>query len=142
MKTIFQKYDEAKNGRHVAGETGFLCACCNIAKPTPEGLGTGYAVHDGNRMFCYECSDKVQREELRDRKPTVAYLSGDGKHVTTWTGGNLMRVLWSTPCRLTRHSWMHGNQYRSIRARDSHGAEWIGRGSPGIAIRLRPVGKA
>jgi hypothetical protein len=40
---------------------------------------------------------------------------------------------------LTRQSWTHGKDYRTINARDVHGNYWTGRGSPGICINLRPI---
>ncbi len=61
--------------------------------------------------------------------------------VVIWTGGKLMTVVSSRPCKLTRQSFTHDRRsYRSVRARDIHGGEWIGRGSDGICIKLRPVG--
>jgi hypothetical protein len=140
----FLTYADAKNGRHIPGVTSFLCSCCHHVKPTPEGCGTGYAVYDPEtpapRMVCYDCADNLQREELRDRsKPVCAYVSGDGIRITTWTGGHLMTVTRSTPCSLTRQSFTHSRKsYRTISAKDVHGGSWYGRGSPGIAIRLRP----
>ena len=78
-------------------------------------------------------------EDLKDRgRPFWAYLSGD--KVTTWTGGKLMTVTRSNRCQLTRQSFAHDSRsYRSIHAVDIHGGHWAGRGSDGIAIRLRPV---
>jgi len=109
-------------------------ACQQCRKPFPvhpPGYcgGTGYAVlTDGSRV-CYACADKWQLERLKDRSsPVIAYLQGGD--ITTWTGGKLMKVVSS---RHTR------NGERSIRARDYHGGCWAGRGSNGMAIKLRPV---
>ena len=137
---IYTTYAEAKVGKHIPGETGFLCHDCQKEIPTPEGCGTGYAVHEWGQLICYDCSDKRQREEMRDRsRPFTAYVSSDGKDVTTWTGGKLGSVVSRRRCELTRQSFTHSRkEYSSFRVRDIHGAEWYGRGSPGICINLRP----
>jgi hypothetical protein len=102
------------------------CACGNAFPVHPVGYcgGSGYA---------------AQREELRDRsKPFFAYLSGDGRHVTSWTGGELMRVTQSWPCELTRASnWHDARSYRCVRAVDCHWGRWYGRGSAGVCIKMR-----
>jgi hypothetical protein len=59
--------------------------------------------------------------------------------VTTWTGGELMRVTRAMPCKLTRQSFIHEKRgFLSIHAVDTHGGHWHGRGSEGVAIKLRP----
>ncbi len=118
------------------------CSDCNQPFPIlPAGHvgGTGYAILPNSRRICYACADQRQIAELKDRtKPFVGYLSAN--KVTTWTGGQLMTVTRSRPCKLTRPSWTHdAGSYRSIRAVDVHGGQWIGRGSDGIAIKLQPV---
>ena len=120
------------------------CALCSAAFPQhPPGYcgGSGYAlirVKRGWKAICYPCADARQREDLKDRsKPFVAYVAKDA--ITTWTGGHLMRIIRSVPCRLTRSSFWHSrNSYRSIRAVDVHGGHWHGRGSAGVAIKMRP----
>lgn len=102
--------------------------------------GTGYATlrkPKGARV-CYSCADKRQREELKDRsKPFVAYVSGN--LITSWTGGVLMHVVERRTCKLTRPSFTHDRRsFCSVRAKDVHGGHWYGRGSDGIAIKLRP----
>jgi hypothetical protein len=118
----------------------FRCACCHKVKATSgNGCTSGYAVMPDNSLFCFECADESQRNDLKDRsKPFVAYVGSDGKRITTWTGGLLMRVTQSWPCQLTRKSHWHGKNYSCIRATDVHGGRWFGRGSPGVAIKLRP----
>ena len=120
--------------------TPTLCADCG-ATCVPSGCTTGYAtLPRENKRVCFSCADKRQVEDLKDRsKPFVGYLTFGT--VTTWTGGILMRVIRSAPCQLTRQSnWHDRKSYRSIRARDVHGKDWSGRGSVGVAIKLRPVG--
>ena len=109
--------------------------------PSPHGPHTTGTAHlaDG-REVCWECADNMQREDLKERKPVCAYVSIDGKRITTWSGGILMKVTHSATCKLTRVSFTHDRRsYRSIHARDVHGALWYGRGSAGVLIRMRPV---
>lgn len=72
--------------------------------------------------------------DLKDRSgPLLAYVSRDGSMITTQAGFMLMTVLRSRPVRT------HGKDYSSIHAVDVHGGHWAGRGSEGVAIKLRPV---
>ncbi len=117
----------------------FRCSCCKAVKPVQTNGGTGYAVIPDGSLICYDCADVREKQELKDRsRPFLAYVSSDGNHITTWTGGVLARITQSNPCQLTRQSWTHGKSYSSIRCTDVHGGNWFGRGSPGICIKLRP----
>ena len=116
--------------------------CTDCGRPFKLPLytcGTGYAtLPDGNRI-CYTCADRRQIEDLKDRsKPFNAYV-GKGV-ITTWTGGKLMTITASQPCQLTWQSnWHDEKSFRSIHAVDAHGGHWAGRGSEGVAIKMRPV---
>lgn len=119
------------------------CAICSAPFPIhPKGYcgGSGYAIAPDNRKICHPCADKEQIESLKDRsKPVVAYV-GKGDVITTWTGGKLMTITRAWPCQLTRRSnWHDAKSYLSIHAVDVHGGHWAGRGSEGVAIKLRPV---
>ena len=107
-------------------------------KPPPSGGASGYAVFGGQHI-CYSCADKQQREELLTAQRFCAYVSSDGHSITTWTGGLLAYVTQSRPCKLSRRSFTHGKSCLSITATDVHGNRWVGRGSPGIAIKIRRV---
>ena len=137
MKTIITTAAQASDTKHEDGVC-FLCSDCQKTNPVQTSGGTGYACTKEGAIICYACADKRQVEDLKDRsKPFVGYLTF--ATVTTWTGGLLMRVIRSAPCKLTRPSFTHDrNSFRSIRARDVHGKDWHGRGSVGIAIILRP----
>lgn len=135
--------------RAVKHEEGvcFLCDDCKQTKPVQTSGGTGYAFRPkSDKPICYPCADKRQIEDLKDRsQPFVAYLSLVSKDsylgykITTWTGGELMKVTSARPCELTRMSFTHSrNGYMSVHAVDVHGGHWHGRGSEGIAIKLRP----
>ena len=125
-----------------------ICHACDSARilscghhPSPHHVFTTGTAHlPDEREVCYACADEMRREEMKDRtRPFTAYVSGDGLSITSWSGGNLMRVIQSWPCKLSRQSFTHSrDSYRSIRAVDCHGGKWYGRGSAGIAITLRP----
>ena len=135
---------QASQFRHVPENfpAGFVCSCCNEALHLPnpgERCSTGYARGAADELICYPCADNLQRAAMLDRShPVGAYIASDGRAVTTWTGGILGRVSYWTRCELTRRSRMHGTHYRSIHVIDVHGAHWHGRGSPGLAVSLRP----
>ncbi len=69
----------------------------------------------------------------------TAYLAEDGKQVTTWSGGKLADVIRT---RRVKHFVPNAQRYvdySSVRVKDLKGGEWIGRGSPGMYIKLRRV---
>ena len=122
-------------------ETLVICADCQVTipPPLPHATGTGYAVLPDEKNICYSCADSRQRNELLDRsRPFMAYVSGDGKRITSWTGGHLMKITESWQIPLTRVSFTHGKRIAHIHAVDVHGGHWTGRGSAGIVIILRP----
>lgn len=91
---------------------------------------------------CYPCADSIQRRELIDGRNQIGgYLSGDGHTITTWTGGDLMRVTWlSGPDRRVTPT---GGQYERwyIDARDIWGQLWRGIGSGhNMFVRMRRIG--
>lgn len=102
--------------------------------PTPDTIGTGYAETADGRRVCYPCADDMQRAELAATPAGGrfgAYLSTDGRHVTTWTGGHL-----ATVTRLT------GNRRQTfVRARDRDGRMWAGVGpaESGTYVTLRRI---
>ena len=124
-----------------------ICHACDSKRilscghsPSPHHPATtGTAKLPDGREICLACADDMQRADLLDRsKPFTAYLSSDCRAVQTWTGGHLMRVVRTSPVRLTRQSWVHGRTITAVRAVDCHGGSWYGRGSGGICINLRP----
>jgi len=122
-------------------ETIETVICADCGEPCiPQGCGTGYAVLNDGKRICYPCADNRQIEELKDRsKPFVGYVGKDNS-ITSWTGGKLMTITRAWPCQLTRPSnWHDSKSFMSIHAVDVHGGHWAGRGSEGIAIKLRPV---
>lgn len=103
-----------------------------------DGCSTNYACDSKGNVYSDEGVDICARRELLDRsKPYTCYLSSDGKHVTGWKNNVLGIVVDWCPCKLTRRSYIHGKEYRSVSVVDVHGGKWYGRGSPGIVITLR-----
>lgn len=123
------------------GPASFICCKCKKACPlnTDGGGGTGYAraSRESTDLICYPCADESQRVDMLDRsRPFGCYLSGDGRRVTTWTGGTLGDVVQSGT---SRTGW-HGTKITHVRVRDVHGAMWHGKGAgAGMCITLRPM---
>lgn len=101
------------------------CAKCR-AEFVPSGCGTGYAVTSSGTHLCYACADEMQREEMRERTSYCAYLSGDGSSLTTWSGGQLARVV-------SEHkdsgTGFRGTRLTHIRAVTPDGSVWYGKGA-------------
>lgn len=129
--------------QHFNVKPGDLIRCQETGKLftiTTDGFTFNYASDGKGNIVSDEGVNIRERRELLDRsKPIGYYLSSDGKSVTGWKGNILGTVIDSRHCELTRISFTHDrDSYRSVRVRDVHGSEWYGRGSPGIAITLRP----
>lgn len=95
--------------------------------PTPDsGIGTGSAIRPDGTRICYPCADDEQQAHVADpeTRRVVAYTSMDGRKVTTWTGGTLMRIVHRTDNG--RQSW--------IRARAHDGSLWFGQGPSGLGM--------
>lgn len=116
---------------------GFKCCDCGAVRLFRLKGGTGYARVDGNQLCCYECADARQREDLRDQsKPFYAYVSGDGRKVITWNGGELGTVY----NYAESSSGWRGSTIARFRVRDVHGNYWQGRGGGrGMCCTLRKL---
>jgi hypothetical protein len=91
----------------------------------------GYGTLPDGRRVCVDCAEETERGDMRTARRFTAYLSSDGRNVTTWTGGVLARVT-----RMTRN-----DRQTFIRARDSYGQSWAGIGpaESGTYVSLRRV---
>lgn len=117
---------------------GFKCCDCGAVRLfNIGGVGTGYARVDGNQLCCYECVDKRQLAELAKRPAAfTVYLSSDGRHVITWSGGILGRV---HSLGVSRSGW-HGAEIARFHVCDAHGQWWQGRGAGrSMVCTLRPM---
>jgi hypothetical protein len=108
----------------------WVCASCAAVLPDSASFGT-----DPEGMHCYACCGKRDIEALHDTsKPFGAYVSSDGKRITSWPGATLMHVTRETK---SRTGW-HGSTLTHIRATDVHGRDWHGKGSGrGMCILMR-----
>lgn len=99
-----------------------------------EILFPGYAVTPDGRKICPACADSEQAAEM-SRTPIggrfFAYLSSDGRNVTTWTGGVLGRVTRTTS----------NDRQTFVRVVDASGGHWAGIGpsESGTYVSLRRV---
>lgn len=100
-------------------------------KPSPHGEHTTGTGHIDGRELCVNCCNSHEAAEFSKAQHYCAYLSGDGKTITTWPGGVLAQVvkLWSV------HNNMAGEILR-IRAVDASGNKWHGT-SPGRGMYCR-----
>lgn len=124
---------------HVAIPHYFLMPDWQTYAGTPgQGVagGTGYATMRDGRKLCYPCADDVERAEMDTAETFTAYLSSDGKSITTWTGGHLAHVQsLSTSKRYTPTGgqW-HAHYVTAIR----NGVTWHGvNAGTGMVITLR-----
>jgi|688.fasta_scaffold30353_18 hypothetical protein len=129
MKTILRNSTESRATRH--DETvSFECCDCHTVKPVQTSGGTGYACLPDGGLCCYPCTDVRERADLLTRDKVCQYVSGDGKRLTTWTGGDLGRVSLGE-----RHPWSRERFY--VSATDCHGQRWHGTGAPGMWANLK-----
>ncbi len=105
---------------------------CGHPPRDPDEMTTGTG-HFHDREICYDCMEKVELFYCGLETTYSAYVDGDAKSITTWTGGHLMQV---TEFRKIRHN-MSGEMHY-IRAIDTLGNVWSGRGlGQGMNINMR-----
>lgn len=126
--------------RPKVGDT--LC-CTETGKAftvTSDGCVSNYATNAQGQYFSDDGVVRCDRRRLLDRtRPVLAYMAQDGGSVTGWKGNYLGEIVQSTVVPLTCRSHTHGKYIQAVRIRDIHGAYWYGRGSPSLAIVLRPM---
>lgn len=104
--------------------------------PTPDvGVGTGYAITPEGDRICYACADERTLADIAaarpgDRAPGL-YLSGDGRRITTWSGGTIMTHV----RKGGRHNFSPDRFY--LTAQDAQGRTWHGTGAEGMYCTLR-----
>lgn len=104
--------------------------------PTPDsGIGTGYARNAEGETFCYDCASLPDIEAVERGEEIWAYVSTDGKQVTTWPGNALMRVTYNGTAR----TGFYGSTIHYIRAVAPNGREYYGKnGGNGMCIKMKP----
>lgn len=109
--------------------------CGHVA--TVATFGTGYAIEPGTgKRICYDCADDRARAEVAN--PEVAsigaYLASDGKHVTTWSGGQLLTIVQTGKSR----AGFYGSEIYYLQAVAPDGSRWYGKnGGPGMFVSMK-----
>lgn len=97
-------------------------------------LTTGAAIDLDGKAMCYQCAADKDIEAVAEGKEILAYVSGDGKHITTWAGIALMEVTYNGTAR---NGW-NGSSISYISAAAPNGKRYYGKnGGNGMAIKLR-----
>ena len=102
-------------------------------KPSSHSEGTtGTARWNDNGVYkeiCWDCSNNMQIEELKEANKYFAYISEDGQSIQTWTGKILMTIMHMYPLNnyWTKRGFTSDDLYY-IRAMDIHGQHWYGTG--------------
>jgi hypothetical protein len=123
------------NGRPV-----FTAGCGHVVSVLV-GIGTGYARMADGSSLCYPCADEHERQAMRDAAATpgaafLAYVSSDGKSLTTWPGGILANVTGHT---VARTGWNRSQVHRWW-AVSPDGAHWYGSNAgEGMCIAVRRI---
>jgi hypothetical protein len=124
---------------------------CGHAPSPHSPITTGYGTDPvSGETHCYDCCTAQDVESLKDRsRPFAGYvkLSENNRAmvrtslpphgiITNWPGRRLMTIV---EARKVGHNLRACPSLLFVRARDSHGGMWSGRGSgDGMAIRLHP----
>jgi hypothetical protein len=104
----------------------------------PDGIAAGYAITLEDRKICYACADRLQLEQIENAQigdRITLYVGSEGKSITTWSGGHMMRA------GILARSRTCGFGYTRIYDTwgfDKLGRVWYGRGSgSGMVVTLR-----
>lgn len=108
---------------------------CGHEPTKTDGPGTGYARDNEGRKICYDCASKPDIEAVERGEEIWAYVSSDGKKITTWPGNELMRVTYNGTART---GW-YNSEITYIRAIAPNGRRYYGKnGGNGMVIRMKP----
>ena len=113
---------------------GLLCQTAGY--PRPVGPALPALARDGaGRAVCDHCTARETTAALDGGQPATAYLSADGRALTSWGGAPVARVLWA---RETRAGY--GGGLTVWRAVLPSGREVYGRnGGRGMVTTARPA---
>ena len=91
FSTLIENRAQSANVRHTQ-DVGFLCSTCwhHLPVQSTNGFGTGYGSDNEDRLHCYQCCGKRDREELKDRRFTVEIL---GRGFYRVTKNNVMALI-------------------------------------------------
>lgn len=119
------------------GRPVFVADCGHTVSVLVGSIGTGYAREaDSGRTLCYPCADDKQRATMATSASVVAYISGTGARVTTWSGGTLAAV---TGHSISRNGWHRSEVWRWW-ATAPDGSRWYGANAgAGMVVTMRRV---
>jgi hypothetical protein len=109
--------------------TPFTPDCGHTVTPVPGSVGTGKATDPNTgKTMCYPCAEAAEREAIKTADVYTAYVTNDGKRLTTWTGAELAKITnLATGSKVhTKNGWYC---MRTVHATTPDGATWYGRGS-------------
>jgi hypothetical protein len=96
---------------------------------------TGAARDNDGKTLCYACASKPDIEAVERGESVFAYVSSDGKQITTWPGAVLMKVTYIG----TANTGWHGSSVSYVQAVAPNGTRYYGKnGGSGMAIHMRP----
>lgn len=108
--------------------------CGHTPTEPHSSITNGIAYAQDGRSMCYACADREQRERVTTDDKIFGYVSGDERAITTWTGGELMKV---TEMGKSRSGW-YSSEIFYIRATAPDGSHWYGKnGGSGMCITMK-----
>lgn len=133
-----------KAGQLPENERTHCDACGKLCKGPPPGQGgaAGYASLAADEDYaavriCYECANVAERIRMARTKVgghVVGYLSSNGMHFTTWTGG----VLAIVNSRTTSPTGWWGSDIVRVWATSPNRVHWYGQGGgAGMVLRMK-----
>ncbi len=110
--------------------------CGHAPTVTDSKLTNGIARDsETGKTMCYDCASQPDIAAVERGESVYAYVSSDGKRITTWPGIGLMRVTYNGTAR----TGFHGSSISYIRAIAPNGREYYGKnGGNGMWIKMKP----
>lgn len=68
-----------------------MCDCGHV-ESYHSHMTRGYGIDQNGKTSCYKCCLNVDIKELKETGKVTAYISSDGKHITTWPGMILANI--------------------------------------------------
>lgn len=109
--------------------------CGHLPTEHDSKLTNGIARDSDGKTMCYACAAQVDIDAIERGETVYAYVSSDGKRITTWPGIELMRVTYNGTAR----TGFHGSMIHYINAVAPNGKTYYGKnGGNGMCIKLKP----
>lgn len=109
--------------------------CGHEPTKTDSEFTNGIARDADGKTYCYDCASEPDIAAVERGEAVWAYVSSDGKQITTWPGTPLMRVTYNGTAR----TGFYNSKISYIRAVAPNGREYYGKnGGNGMHIRMKP----